>query len=204
MSNNFFTQKQSFFDQWANNYDCLLTTIFYQAVHQRIFDYITLNDHGYILDLGCGTGKLFQRIAKQIPTLSGVGLDLSANMIKQAESNNKFPDRITFKQGNAENLPFEDYIFDGVFNTISFLHYPNPQKVFNEVSRVLKNDAYFYLADYSISHNCSNSSIPFSPGGLKFYSPQTRENFANNANLICEGHHYLLAGVLLSVFRKKV
>lgn len=202
MNTNFFTRKQSFFDKWANNYDCLLTTVFYQAVHQRILDYITLNDNCYILDLGCGTGKLFKRLAKQFPTLSGVGLDLSENMVKQAKLHNQFPDRISFKQGNAENLPFQESTFDRVFNTISFLHYPNPQDVFNQVSRVLKKDGYFYLADYTMSDDCNVKPIPFSPGGLKFYSPKKREEFANNVGLTCEGHYYLLFGVLLSVFRK--
>jgi ubiquinone/menaquinone biosynthesis C-methylase UbiE len=202
MQTDFFTRKQGFFDNWANNYDCLLTSVFYQAVHQRIFDYITLNDNSYILDLGCGTGKLFRRLATQFPTLSGVGLDLSENMVKQAKLRNQFPERIRFKQGNAENLPFENNTFEGVFNTISFLHYPHPQKVFDEVSRVLKKDGYFYLADYTKSDDCPNKLIPFSPGGIKFYSRKKREEFAHNSGLICEGHYYLLAGVLLSVFRK--
>jgi ubiquinone/menaquinone biosynthesis C-methylase UbiE len=202
MNTDFFVRKQGFFDKWANNYDCLLTTVFYQAIHRRILDYVTLNDNCYILDLGCGTGKLFKRLAKQFPTLSGVGLDLSENMVKQAKLRNQFPERITFKQGNAESLPFQETTFDGVFNTISFLHYRNPQEVFKQVSRVLKKDGYFYLADYTMSDDCNVKPIPFSPGGLKFYSPKKREEFANNAGLICEGHYYLLAGVLLSVFRK--
>lgn len=202
MQTDFFTRKQGFFDNWAPNYDILLTTIFYQAVHQRMLDYINLNDRSYILDLGCGTGKLFQRLAAQFPTLSGVGLDLSENMVKQAKLRNQFPERITFKQGNAENLPFEDNTFDGVFNTISFLHYPNPQQVFNQVSLVLKKEGYFYLADYTKSEACNTKPIPFSPGGITFYSPHKREEFAHNSGLICQGHYYLLAGVLLSVFKK--
>ncbi len=200
---NFFTRKQTFFDRWATNYDCLLTTVFYQAIHQRILDYITLNDGNYILDLGCGTGKLLKRLGEKFPTISAVGLDLSEQMITKATFNNQFPVRIKFKQGNAESLPFDNNTFDGVFNTISFLHYPNPQQVFNEISRILKKGGYFYLADFNYNDILNLGSFPFSPGGLKFYTRNQMENFGVNCDLIYQGNYYLLAGVVLNVFKKK-
>lgn len=200
MNKNVFEQKQKFFDQWASNYDILITTVFYQAVHQRLLEYVNLPDQANILDLGCGTGKLLNRILKQFPDVFGIGVDLSPQMLRQARKNKQFPKREIFVKGNAENLPFVDNQFNAVFNTISFLHYPNPQQVFQEIYRILKPQGYYYLADYS--RYFYQNQIPFSPGGLKFYNLEERETMAQNSDLKLVDHHYLLNNVVLSIFKK--
>ncbi len=196
---NFFEQKEKFFDRWAPNYDCLLTTVFYQAVHKRILEYVVLPKQPKVLDLGCGTGRLLQRLASQFNDLEGTGLDLSPEMLRQARDHNQHHPRLIYVQGNAESLPFAEGQFDAVFNTISFLHYPNPAEIFSEVSRVLFSQGRFYLADYT---STKMQSFPFSPGGLRFYNPQEREQLGKNAGLTCLGHYPLLAGVVLSIFAK--
>ena len=133
-----FSRKERFFDRWAPHYDLFFTTIFYQAIHQRLLEYVELPDNSQVLDLGCGTGRLLNRLATKFPNLHGTGLDLSPEMLHQARVHKKFRKRLIFIQGNAESLPFTEGQFDAVFNTISFLHYPHPQQVFSEVCRVLR------------------------------------------------------------------
>lgn len=203
MNSNFFNHKEQFFDLWAPNYDCLFTTVFYQAIHKRLLEYVELPDSPNVLDLGCATGRLLHRLATQFSTLQGTGLDLSPEMLRQAQLRNRHGDRLTYRQGNAEALPFAAHEFDAVFNTISFLHYPNPQQVFSEVSRVLRPSGRFYLADYTARAEIGTSFFFFSPGGLRFYSPQRREQFGVDAGLECLGHHYLLSRVLLTIFEKR-
>lgn len=203
MTNNIFNNKEKFFDRWAPNYDWLFTTVFYQAVHKRLLEYVELPTQPNILDLGCGTGRLLHRLANQFPTLQGTGLDLSAQMLHQAQQGNQHGERVIYKQGNAEALPFADSEFDAVFNTMSFLHYPNPQQVCSEVSRVLRPSGRFYLVDATVREEiCPGYNIPFSPGGINIYSPHQREQFGIAASLECLGHHYLLGAILLTVFSK--
>ena len=196
MSEEIFEKKASFFDKWAPNYDLIFTTIFYQSLHKRLLSYPSLPHPSSVLDLGCGTGRLLNRLAKNFPELKGIGVDLSPQMLKEARETNWHHPRLIFTQGNAECLPFATKQFDAVFNTISFLHYPNPQQVFKEVSRVLKPEGQFYLVDYTRLD--SSDSVPFSPGGIHFYSPKQREEFANNSDLTTQDHHYLLGQVMLS------
>lgn len=200
MTNKSFNKKQQFFDIWASRYDIIFTSVFYQAIHKRLLEYIQLPDHANILDLGCGTGKLLDRLATQFPQLRGTGLDLSAEMLSQARQNNRHHPRLIYLQGDAEALPFVDGQFDAIFNTLSFIHYPNPEKVFSEVSRVLQPGGKFYLVDPIIKTQAGIQQAPFSPGGIKFYSPETRENFGRQAGLICEGHYYLLGLIVLTIF----
>ncbi|MEA5510994.1 class I SAM-dependent methyltransferase [Crocosphaera sp. UHCC 0190] len=199
MTEQFFEQKSSFFDRWAPNYDVLFTTIFYQSIHKRLLSYVSLPHPYQVLDLGCGTGRLLNRLAAQFPDLQGTGVDLSPQMLKEARQNNQHHPRLIYTKGNAESLPFANNQFDAVFNTISFLHYPNPQQVFSEVSRILRPQGQFYLADSTLGNV---RSIPFSPGGIRFYSPQQREDFAQNVGLQCKGHYYLLDRIILSLFKK--
>ncbi|NET06059.1 MAG: methyltransferase domain-containing protein [Symploca sp. SIO2B6] len=204
MTSDIYSNKQKLFDRWAPHYDCLLTTVFYQAVHKRLLEYVELSPQPKVLDIGCGTGRLLHRLTIKFPTLEGIGLDLSTEMISQAQQSNQHADSITYRQGNAETLPFIDEQFDAVFNTISFLHYPNPQKVLSEVSRVLRPNGRFYLADHTVPEAINTGYLPFFAGGLRLYSFKQREQLGMAAGLECLGHYYLLCPVMLTVFTKLV
>ncbi len=194
--------KQKFFDLWAPTYDWLFPSIIYQAVHQRLLEYVNFPNTANVLDLGCGTGKLLHRLAVNFPDIKGIGFDLSPEMISQARSRNRHGKRLTFVEGNAEAMPFTDGEFDAVFNTISFLHYPNPQQVFNEISRVLPPGGYFYLVDSYFKWQEEFQHLSISPGGLNLYSPTAREQLGKTAGLTLQANHYLLGAVLLSIFTK--
>lgn len=205
MTANVLAAKTRVFDQWAPNYDWLFTTVFYQAVHQRLLSYVNLpkDSPAAVLDIGCGTGKLLNRLASQFPQLQGTGLDLSPEMLRQARQRNSHRPRLIFVQGASEAMPFADNQFQAAFSTISFLHYPDPQQVFLEIGRVLKPGGQFHLVDYTTflelgtQHNIAGLGGP-----MYFYSPQQRKTLAANAGLICNAHHSLLGPVLLSIFQK--
>lgn len=201
MTADFFSQKQSLFDRWAPNYDCLLTTIFYQAVHKRLLEFAELPSECYVLDLGCGTGRLLHRLAVEFPNLRGVGFDLSGEMIRVAQRRNEHPERVFYTEGNVEFLPFGDGKFDAVFCTISFLHYPNPRGVCQEINRVLRPGGCFYLVDYTVREDFGSIDL-VSVGKMRFYSRQKRELLATEVGWECLGHYYLLGAIMLTVFRK--
>ncbi len=196
--------KQTFFDRWAPSYDWLFPSVVYQAIHKRLLEYVNLPTSANVLDLGCGTGKLLHRLAINFPNLQGTGLDLSTEMISQANSRNCYPQRLTFLSGNAEEMPFAEEQFDAVFNTISFLHYPHPQQVFNEVSRVLRPGGYFYLVDSYFKWQDEFQYLSISPGGLNLYSPTAREKLGKEAGLNLPANYYLLGAVLLTIFTKEL
>jgi ubiquinone/menaquinone biosynthesis C-methylase UbiE len=200
MHNNIFQNKEKLFDRWAPYYDISLTTVFYQAIHKRLLEYVELCDRAHVLDLGCGTGRLLNRLAKQFPNLQGTGLDLSKQMLRQARESNHYHPRLIFIQGNAESLPFADNQFDAVFNTISFLHYANPERVFAEVSRVLQWQGQFYLVDWANILNITS----IASAKIGFYNAQQREILGKNSALKCLGHHYLFSRVMLTIFSKEL
>ena len=199
MTNNYYQQKENFFNLWAPFYDCLFTTVFYQAIHQRLLEHVELKENASVLDLGCGTGRLMNRLAAKFPTVKAIGLDLSTEMLREARARNQYHKRLIFVSGRAESLSFADEQFDAVFCTMSFLHYPHPQQVFHQVSRVLANGGHFYLVDvYRVENNFS-SFIPWI-GEMRFYNRQQREQLGTFAGLSARAHHHLLPGILLTIF----
>jgi ubiquinone/menaquinone biosynthesis C-methylase UbiE len=198
----FSLDKKQLFDYWAASYDWIFPSVFYQAIHQRLLEYVQLGDRAQILDLGCGTGRLLHRLTEPFPTMQGTGLDLSPEMLRQAQLRQPHHPQLTYVQGNAEQLPFAEAQFDAVFNTLSFLHYPQPEQVLTEVSRVLKPAGYFYLVDLTWQPWSDNQVLLISPGDIRLYSQQARKQLGQQAGLICQSHHYLLGPVMLTIFTK--
>jgi ubiquinone/menaquinone biosynthesis C-methylase UbiE len=202
MINNMINNKKELFDRWANSYDWTFPSFIYQAIHKRLLSQVELSANANVLDLGCGTGRLLNRLANQFPEITGTGLDLSPQMLRIARQNNRHRPRLIYLEGNAENLPFAEEQFDAVFNTISFLHYPQPDEVLKEVARVLSPGGKFYLVDITFNNSSPCQITPHSPTGIRFYSQKQREEMGNNAGLTCVGHYDLLGFVLLTVFQK--
>ncbi len=84
-----------------------------------------------ILDVGCGIGV----VEEKLPDFDIVGIDLSESMLKEARKQSEKE----FVHANAENLPFDDNSFDGIFYLTSLEFIPNYGTAFEEAYRVLKD-----------------------------------------------------------------
>ncbi|NHI94733.1 MAG: methyltransferase domain-containing protein [Candidatus Lokiarchaeota archaeon] len=108
-----------------------------------------INPKGNLVDIGCGTGNVLVRIAKEIPALELTGVDNSSEILELAKKraiNNNL--NIEFKIGDAENLPFSNNSIDYMVSTLSLHHWLQPKKVIDEIYRVLKKDGTFIIFDF--------------------------------------------------------
>jgi SAM-dependent methyltransferase len=91
---------------------------------------------GAALDFGCGVGRLTQALARRFA--SCVGVDISQQMIQQAESLNQYP-HCRYVASSTAGLPFEDASFSFIYSNIVLQHVPRPlaKNYLREFVRVL-------------------------------------------------------------------
>ena len=114
-----------------------------------IFSNYKLNQGAKVLELGCGTGNMWQNRADIITKCSELVLsDFSEGMIKTAQENLKDFTEISYKKIDIQAIPFEDEHFDIVIANMMLYHVPNLSAALSEVRRVLKANGSFYAATY--------------------------------------------------------
>jgi len=86
-----------------------------------------------VLELGSGPGHVSGVLADAGAKVTGI--DFSRDMVDVAAR--RYPG-ITFRQADAEELPFGDETFDAVVSNFVVHHLARPEKVFTEIARVLK------------------------------------------------------------------
>ena len=106
-----------------------------------------------VLEVSFGTGYLLMQYANKFETY---GVDINARMMAVAKRNLK-NDRVraVLRQGNVEQLPYEDEYFDTVVNTMALSGYPDGASAMSEMRRVLKTGGRLILIDvnYPADHN---------------------------------------------------
>ncbi len=106
-----------------------------------------------MLDIATGGGHTALKFSPYVKSV--IASDLTENMLIAAESNIKAKgvENITFRQADAENLPFEDQQFDLVTCRIAAHHFPDAEKFIQETARVLKTGGRFLLQDHVLSED---------------------------------------------------
>lgn len=99
-----------------------------------------------ILDVGVGTGFLALLFSEMGHSVTGI--DISKGMLEKARHNaGKMGLSIDLMHADAENLPFEDEIFDIVINRHLLWTIPDPRTAVNEWSRTVRSGGKIILID---------------------------------------------------------
>jgi len=109
-----------------------------------------LTSHGMAVDLGCGPGHLVTKLAHMAPRLHVTGLDLSDEMLVEAERHALeagLADRVSFRKGDVAQIPVPDGTLDLVVSTLSLHHWSDPIAVLDEIARVLRPGGAFLVFD---------------------------------------------------------
>ena len=90
---------------------------------------------GTVAEICCGRGEVFGLLGGRVG--SGVGIDISLEMLKSARARHSDP-RFLFVHGDAVSLPLAADSFDSVFMLGGIHHVNDRGRLFSEVRRVLK------------------------------------------------------------------
>jgi ubiquinone/menaquinone biosynthesis C-methylase UbiE len=114
---------------------------------------------GRAIDIGTGPGQMVIKLARRLPGWHFLGVDRSANMIRQALdglaaaapsgalSDLDLAARVEFLVGDANRLPFPDASFDLVLCNSVMHHLKRTARLLAEIGRVAARDGAILLRD---------------------------------------------------------
>lgn len=150
-------QKAIWEKNWNNQINIDSTRIinsrFTQEAYNCFYNFIDKRKDKIILEAGCGTGRFCCLVAKDFPNAQVIGIDISRNSLKIANSLKEYLkiSNVSFKIGNLFQLPYSDSYFDVVFNEGVIEHYkfenkPNYIDALKEMVRITKKGGKIILA----------------------------------------------------------
>jgi ubiquinone/menaquinone biosynthesis C-methylase UbiE len=108
-----------------------------------------------VLDVGCGTGDYLQIMAPLVAPGPVVGIDLSATLIARARQRAPAGETtVSFRVGDAYDLPFPDASFDRVVATQVLLHLAEPWRAVAEMRRVLAPAGLISIGEWDWDSTC--------------------------------------------------
>jgi len=138
------------YDRFAKNYDARWARFSEITIAQALAHFSTNLSHKTVLDIGCGTGTLIEKLLKEHPEIGSVtGIDVSRSMMQQAEKKLKGNRKVKLihQTGKTINLPAQS--FDIVVSTNTFHYFINPRAKLQEMKQLIKNNGLLILEDYS-------------------------------------------------------
>lgn len=139
------TQTKQYFDKIAKDWTSVRGAAFGgESFLDTVVEQFSSSD--CILELGCGTGALFDLILPR----SGktIGVDYSESMLEECrQSLGSRGHSCDLRLGYMEHLPVADDSVDAVVAYMSLHHVPNPRAVLQEARRVLKTSGKLIIVD---------------------------------------------------------
>ena len=139
----------------AAGYDLLVRLLTFgreRQLRDRMLRPARLKPGETVLDVACGTGTFAIAMKRQVgPGGQVFGIDASEGMVARATRKAERAGlEVSFVQGSAQSLPFEDGRFDVVTGTLMLHHLPKPvrETFVCETHRVLKPGGRLLLIDF--------------------------------------------------------
>ena len=139
----------------------LLIQLYHHTASQHELDGLKL------LEVGCGRGGGASYIARYLKPASVAGMDLCPQAVSLCKQLHSDVSNLTFQEGDAEAMPFEDESFDVVLNVESSHCYPHMDKFLTELRRVLRPGGRFLFCDLRLGGTLPNLEKQLADSDLK-------------------------------------
>ncbi len=125
------------------------------TVRNRMIDGLECTPNSKILEVGCGTGRDTEYLAKRLSADGQIYFqDIAFGMVKIARDRIKKLDLKCKHEcfvSSATKLPFKDGEFDGLYSFGGLNEFPDLKKTIKELCRVVKPGGYLILGDENIA-----------------------------------------------------
>ncbi len=117
-------------------------------IAEEFVDRLVIRPGVHALDVACGSGNVAIPMARAGAVVTGV--DIAPNLLGQARERAASESlAISFDEGDAEQLPYEDASFEVVASMFGAMFAPRPELVISEMARVLKSGGLLAMANWN-------------------------------------------------------
>ena len=144
---------------------------------------VNVQDGWTMLDVGCGGGFTIRRLLKRSKDAQVYGIDISEESVTKARQVNAevLDKQVYVTQGSAEQLPYNDEMFDLVTAVETVYFWPNLPDCLQEVRRVLKPGGKFAIMVEVLDSDSKWTSIV---DGMTAYTPEQLKTLLDDAGFI--------------------
>src|SRR6185295_6929757 len=121
-----------------------------------------------VLEIAAGSGVVTRALAPKLsPDARYIATDLNQPMLDYAATRQKQDNRVTWRQADAQALPFEDATFDLVCCQFGAMFFPDRPSAYREARRVLKPGGCFLFSAWDrIEENVFADDVTNALAGL--------------------------------------
>jgi ubiquinone/menaquinone biosynthesis C-methylase UbiE len=113
---------------------------------KRLFDRYHLPEHAHVLDAGCGTGEITQRLAQMLSKARVLGIDIIDGHLDMARAKcQPLGERVRFENRSIFELAMPDAHFDLVVCRHVLQAIPHADRAIAELARVTKPGGWLHL-----------------------------------------------------------
>lgn len=145
---------QAMFDSIAPTYDLLNSLLSggsHRAWESKLVGLLPDAPSAVCLDLCTGTGALIPKLTKRFSTV--IGLDVSPRMLAIAKNRFGSLHKVSFTEGDAQDLRFMDDSFDRITVSYGIRNLPNYSRGIAEIRRVLKPGGFVGILEFGQPHS---------------------------------------------------
>jgi demethylmenaquinone methyltransferase/2-methoxy-6-polyprenyl-1,4-benzoquinol methylase len=129
------SRARTFYRFLSKVYDRVNPVFWNESMRDEALDMFDVAPDERVLDIGCGTGFATEGLVERGADVDG--LDQSVHQLAKARGKDELDD-VRFVRGDAENLPYADETFDGVWSSGSIEYWPSPVDALDEAHRITK------------------------------------------------------------------
>lgn len=142
------------------NYERYLVPLLFRPYAELLGERAAALRPARILETAAGTGVVTNALARAVPDADIVATDLNQAMLDVA-AERVASDRVTFRQADALELPFDDESFDLVACQFGIMFYPDKVQGNAEARRVLRDGGTYLLAIWDRIENNVMSNLAY-------------------------------------------
>lgn len=152
-------------------------------LHAQLLRWLSPQQHGRVLELGCGPGKYVGLLANSGFDVTGVD-PFSFPTWKELEGR---PNVRLMSDVFGESLPFADHSFDAVVCLSALLYFDDPHKGLEEMKRVLKPGGRLVVRTVNrLNFYTTRTGKRLDPASKQLYSPDELQSLVQDHGFAVE------------------